>query len=403
MTDHLSCSATLAVVPVLVGPLQTLLALLPAIFLGLGSLLLAAFKPAGFKMLVRFCWRQKFFFGFVAGLSFCVYHGFWLGDLRGHARSAGTAAANATNWPAFGGGAMRDGRGPDAGDPTAPARVWTNARDKTIYSSPAVSGERIFYSTVSDIGPFSPQGKGGIVCVDARTGDELWRYAPSDFRATFSSPVVKDGYVVCGEGLHLVQDARVTCLNWNGELVWQFRTNSHVESTACIDGGRVFIGAGDDGFYCLELVSAAANKAAAAGSSGTPRILWHLPGAEFPDCESSPIVADGVVYFGLGEGGHAVCAVDAATGALLWKIETPYPVFAPPTIAQKKLFVAMGNGNFIQSAADLLDLKLQNLRDDGATEMELAAARERFAPRIVSRALNWEWKSTWGNPSVPRN
>ena len=34
---------------------------------------------------------------------------------------------------------------------------------------------------------------------------------------------------------------------------------------------------------------------------------------------------------------------------------------------------------------------------------DVAAARERFAPRIVSRALNWEWKSTWGNPSVPRN
>ena len=49
----------LAVVPILVGPLQVLLAMLPAILLGLGSALLALFKPRTFKLALRILWRLK--------------------------------------------------------------------------------------------------------------------------------------------------------------------------------------------------------------------------------------------------------------------------------------------------------------------------------------------------------
>ena len=69
---------------------------------------------------------------------------------------------------------------------------------------------------------------------------EVWRYAPDNYRATFSSPVVQGNFVVCGEGLHQVDDARVTCLNvGSGERRWEFRTLSHVESTPAISQGCV--------------------------------------------------------------------------------------------------------------------------------------------------------------------
>ena len=68
MVDFLIPIPTIAVFPVLVGPLQTLLALLPAILAGTASLLLAALKPAGFVKLVKFCWRQKLVLGIIAGL-----------------------------------------------------------------------------------------------------------------------------------------------------------------------------------------------------------------------------------------------------------------------------------------------------------------------------------------------
>ncbi len=362
---------TLAVLPVLFGPLQTLLALLPAILLGLGSMLFAAFKPKGFVKLVRFCWRQKLFLGCVVGVMIGWHYGVFAKLLELRRSADSITLAEGADWSTSRGSPRRLGRGLGEFDPTKSAAVWKNDRDATVFSSPAVSGSRVFFSTATGLGPFSPEGRGAIVCVDADSGREVWRYSPNDYRATFSSPVVADGCVVCGEGLHQVQDARVTCLDLLGQKRWEFRTKSHVESTAAIADGRVFIGAGDDGFYCLSLEPTA---------DGQARVLWHLDGDKYPDCESSPAVVDGVVYFGLGDGGFAICAVDAATGAERWRIETPYPVFAPPTVVEGKLFLSTGNGNFVQSAADLLEMKLQVLKDGGATEQELAAARKRLQP-----------------------
>ena len=380
---------TLAVFPVLVGPLQTLLALLPAILVGLGSMLFAAFKPQGFVRLLRFCWRQKLFFGGVAGLLASSHYGVFAKLFETQRSPTVTAATDGTNWSTSRGGLRRGGRGPGDHDPTTNATVWKNDRDATVFSSPAVSGSQVFFATATGLGPFSPEGRGAIVCVEAESGREVWRYAPKDFRATFSSPVVANGCVVCGEGLHQVHDARVTCLDLLGQKRWEFRTKSHVESTAAIADGNVFFGAGDDGFYCLALEPT---------SDGQPRVLWHLDGEKFPDCESSPAVSEGVVYFGLGEGGFAICAVDALTGAQRWRIETPYPVFAPPTIADGKLYVPTGNGNYVQSAADLLEMKLTILKDGGATEQELSAARQRLKPAgevwcvdLATQQVDWKF------------
>ncbi len=391
MTDVFSGLSTLAVFPVLLGPLQTLLALLPAILVGVASMLFAVFKPGGFVKLVRFCWRQKVFGVCVAAVLAGWHYGVFANLFERHRSLTDSGAAEGTNWNALRGGPLRLGRGPGDDDPTTSAAVWKNDRDATVYSSPAVSGSRVLFATATGMGPFTPEGHGAIVCVDAESGREIWRYAPADYRATFSSPVVQDGFVVCGEGLHQVQDARVTCLDGNGRKRWEFRTKSHVESTAAIADGKVFFGAGDDGFYCLSLEPTA---------DGQPRVLWHLEGDQFPDCESSPAVSGDTVYFGLGEGGFAICAVDAQTGSLRWRIDTPYPVFAPPTVAEGKLYFATGNGNFVQSAADLLEMKLALLRDGGASEQQLAEARLRLRPAgevwcvdLATQRVDWKFSA----------
>src|SRR3989304_1955096 len=48
-----------AVIPVLVGPLQALLAILPGILVALGGLLLAMFKPSALKRGLQLLWAQK--------------------------------------------------------------------------------------------------------------------------------------------------------------------------------------------------------------------------------------------------------------------------------------------------------------------------------------------------------
>ena len=64
----------LCVIPVLVGPLQALLAILPGIFVALGGLFLAFFKPTAIKRFLQLLWAQKVVVVLVvlgiAGLSF---------------------------------------------------------------------------------------------------------------------------------------------------------------------------------------------------------------------------------------------------------------------------------------------------------------------------------------------
>ena len=160
MTNFLCSFATLAVIPVLVGPLQTLLALLPAILLGLGSMLFAAFKPQGFVKLVRFCWRQKLFFGCVAAVIAGWQYGVFAKLLETRRSVSEAIATDGNNWSTSGGGPWRLGRGPGELDPTSSAAVWKNDRDETVFSSPAVSGSRVFFATAA--GPRArPRGGAG--------------------------------------------------------------------------------------------------------------------------------------------------------------------------------------------------------------------------------------------------
>jgi outer membrane protein assembly factor BamB len=231
-----------------------------------------------------------------------------------------------------------------------------------------VLGNRV-YATTADKGIY--RDSGAIVCLDADTGGVVWQLEPKGYRATFSSPAVSGKYLVVGEGLHYTHDARVSCVDVSNEaaprVLWDFRTKSHVESSPCIADGRVYVGAGDDGYYCFDLEPDA---------SGQPQLRWHLAGADYPDAETSPVVADGKVFVGLGMRGNAVCCLDAATGREIWRVMTPYPIFTAPTVAGGRVFVGMGNGNYIQSAEEAAKSELDKMRQEGASDESLAEAEK---------------------------
>lgn len=334
----------LAVVPVLVGPLQVLLALLPAILAAMGGLLLALFKPSAMKKAAVMAWRLKL----PIVLIVVAFFGgrYVLENARAGTSGYGDREASDHQWAMFRGGPARLGAVPGDPPPMSPGLVWDFDEELTFYASPAVVGNRV-YATSAHLGAFGALGgdRGVIFCLDADAGGVVWRSSIDGYRATFSSPAVFGERLVCGEGLHTTRDARVVCLDsLTGELVWQYRTSSHVESTPCIAEGRIFVGAGDDGYYCFDLEPDA---------NGEARVLWHASGEDFRDCETSPVVHDGRVYVGLGVGGQAVVCLDAETGDEIWRVTTDYPVFGPPSIADGMLFVGMGNGDFVNRAEDI--------------------------------------------------
>lgn len=357
---------TLAVVPVLFGPIQVLLALLPALLMFLGGAFIALFKPSTFKQSVRLFWRLKV--PLLVGAAF-LYGCVWTVRAMLPKPVAAHAEETKLDWPQFRGGPKRQGAVPGSPPPLSGGVNWSFAGEmKKFFSSPTIVGNRV-YCTGSDYTALS--NKGAVFCLDADTGALVWQSIPKDFRATFSSPSVSGKYLVVGEGLHMTRDARVFCLDieHEGKVLWSHATTNHVESSACIADGRVCIGAGDDGYYCFALEPK---------SDGSPNMLWHAEHARCPDAECSPAFDDGKFYVGLGLRGNALLCLDAKSGAEVWRVATPYPVFAPPTVANGKLYIGMGNGNFAEDADEAAVKELAKLKEEGANPAQLAEAREKL-------------------------
>jgi outer membrane protein assembly factor BamB len=364
------------VVPVLVGPLQVLVAILPGLLALIGGALLAALKPSAIKATAIFAWRVKLQ---LLGIAVVVAGAIVAGSLLWPTGAAVAVEASESDWPMFRGGPQRTGAAAGSPGPAAGGVVWqSRTKAKTFFSSPAVVGNMVYATSVS-LSAFG-QGSGAIWCLDADSGSVVWRHRPSGYRPTFSSPAVhvsNEGkrFLVVGEGLHVTTDARIICLDITDptavKLLWKFRTTSHVESSPCIQDGRVYVGAGDDGFYCFELPP---------DDNGQPQVVWHVPGDRFPDTEASPVVHDGKVYVALGVSGNGLCCLDAETGTQLWRVDTPYPVFTPPTIAGDRVFVGMGNGNVVESAEQVMQKHVRKIQAAGASESDIARAKARLAP-----------------------
>jgi len=353
-----------AVIPVIISPVQVLIAILPALLLSLAGAIVGLLKPAAMRTLLKLLWRQKIALAVMAGITIGMVFLVRTFAVHGHSRSEQIAGVD---WPMFRGGLERRGSNDSAEPPAAGGINWSyTAEVKTFFASPAVVGNRV-YVTSADKGPL--RDRGAIYCLDADTGAIDWTSAPRGYLATFSSPSIMGKYLVCGEGLHFTRSARVVCMDVTrrGKILWTYQTRSHVESTPCIAEDRVYVGAGDDGYYCFRLEP---------GVDGQAQLLWHAPTERCPDAETSPAVHDGLMFAGLGMGGKAIICLNADTGEQVWRRDTPYPVFGPPTVVNGSVIVGMGNGNFIESAEEVKRKELDKLRQAGKSAAEIAAAEK---------------------------
>ncbi|WP_239462066.1 PQQ-binding-like beta-propeller repeat protein [Occallatibacter savannae] len=138
----------------------------------------------------------------------------------------------------------------------------------------------------------------------------------------------------------------------SGSAKWKFAVKARVASTAAVANGMVFFGAYDGNFYALDAVSGTLKWKFA--TEGERRYAAsHLHGSQpakevMPDpfdCYlSSPVVWNGAVYFGSGDGN--VYALDAGSGALKWKFKTGDVVHASPAIADGKVYIGSWDSNF---------------------------------------------------------
>lgn len=166
--------------------------------------------------------------------------------------------------------------------------------------------------------------------------------------AVIASPAVMNGTVFIGssDGNFYALDAA------SGMQKWKFEAKSRITSSAAVALGTVYFGAYNGTFYAVDALSGKSKWTFQTGGEHrfTARHLHGVqPAAEtMPDpfdvFLSSPVVWNGAVYFGGGDGN--IYSLDAASGSVKWKFQTGDVVHASPAISDGTLFIGSWDSYF---------------------------------------------------------
>jgi eukaryotic-like serine/threonine-protein kinase len=138
----------------------------------------------------------------------------------------------------------------------------------------------------------------------------------------------------------------------SGAQKWKYAVKSRIPSTPAIQAGTVYFRAYDGNLYAVDAAGGTLKwKFQTAGERrfsgkhlhGTQPVAETMPDPF--DCYlSSPVVSNGAVYFGSGDGN--VYAIDAASGSLKWKFKTGDVIHASPAIADGTVFIGSWDSYF---------------------------------------------------------
>ena len=159
-----------------------------------------------------------------------------------------------------------------------------------------------------------------------------WRFMTDG--DVISSPTVAGQTVYVGSG-----DGRLYALDRTaGTRKWAFAARNPIPSSPAVGGGAVYFGTRDGQFFAVDAASGRQRWKVSTG----PLVPWPW-GHESGDVyTSSPAFANGVVYFGAGDG--RVYAVDAATGKERWRAQTGGRVRASPAVDASRVYVGAADG-----------------------------------------------------------
>ena len=173
-----------------------------------------------------------------------------------------------------------------------------------------------------------------------------WKFATGS--RIVSSPVIENKTIYFGG-----DDGNVYALDAEtGRQVWKMKTRGPVPATPAVASGVVYVGSYDGNFYALDSVNGALKwKFATEGERRFEAKGMHgfqpknqTIADPYDIFLSSPVVAEGAVYFGSGDGN--IYALDAATGDLKWKFKTGDVVHASPAFANGIVFVGSWDSYF---------------------------------------------------------
>jgi len=177
-------------------------------------------------------------------------------------------------------------------DETTGVELWRHQTSGVFTASTYADG-RVFFGL--------SEGTGGIICINASTGGELWK---QDLSPNFvkSSPLVHRGIVYAGTTDNYTRAFEAA----TGHYKWGYKTDGPVYSSPATDGDLLFFGSDDAKLYALN------------ASGSTPVSLWNFTanGA----IRSTPAINGDRVFSG--SDNNKLYAVNKTTGELIWSWAT---------------------------------------------------------------------------------
>ena len=202
-----------------------------------------------------------------------------------------------------------------------------------------------------------------LYALNAKNGEFGWKYATDG--GIVSKPAIYDNYVLFGSEDHRVHVVSAR----SGRVIWTYYTDGPVRSSPFIAEGHAFIGSDDGYLHAINLVSGrqAWRTESGAAIRSTPyvsvsdeaiyygnedgdffalnfrgQVKWRFKAKRA--ITSSPLVVDGIVYFGSLD--STFYALDAQSGWIIWRFRMNKPSISSPCVAENMIFCGGSDGVF---------------------------------------------------------
>ena len=209
----------------------------------------------------------------------------------------------------------------------ANSAVYVNSQ-YYLYALDAGTGAVLWNYSVGNVGispgavvngvVYASAGGDGVYALNAASGVLLWKAAGLAYGTL---PAVANGVVYVATYL----EGYLYALNAaTGAILWKYDIGGSPQSSPTVADGVVYVAAGD--VYAL--------------SADTGAVLWKFTNGF---AYESPAVANGVVYVGSND--HNLYALEASAGTLIWKYAANSWIASCPAVANGVVYVGSGDNN----------------------------------------------------------
>lgn len=200
-------------------------------------------------------------------------------------------------------------------------RLWRVQGGSLLEFPPVVAFGRLYVAT----------NAGRFLAIEAETGKVAWKKELG--RCTAASPTVGDGVIYqplmdpspCREHREDAPGYVVALDAETGRELWRFRAGV-VESSPLLVDGVLYFGSWDKKMYALDAT--------------THRVKWSFAAGD--EIKDGPAYANGTIYFGSYDG--KVYALDARTGRKRWSASGVANFYSTPAVAYGRVFIGNTDG-----------------------------------------------------------